>query len=283
MKVLIIGAGLFGSVARDVLAEAGIESIVIDNGEELAGSKAAGCLIKPSWLTKLPKAEMEAGLYTLDRLYGLRSMPLRGPAGLPLGTILHAPPSRILRGPDIVGTVAEIDHNRGYVRMLLDDQLIRGDAILVAAGIWSSGLLPRVRFEPWPKIEGLYGESFRFSLRDFDGARLKVWAPYKQSVAFTIAPAIVWFGDGTAIKNGWDGSKYRPRALEHAESLDPDLNQNRLLSSQVGIRPYVKGKVGWYERLGQRSWLSTGGAKNGVVLAAVQAQAFLRDLREHIF
>jgi hypothetical protein len=46
----------------------------------------------------------------------------------------------------------------------------------------------------------------------------------------------------------------------------------------VGARPYVVGnKVGYFEQARPRLWVSTGGAKNGTVLAAWQAYRFLKE------
>ncbi len=125
-------------------------------------------------------------------------------------------------------------------------------------------------------LTGLQGSSQRYRA-SLPEARLHVWAPYRQSVAFNIEPGVAWFGDGTALKPESFKPHHVARALHHAENLG--LHPSGLIETRVGIRPYVKGHVGWFRQAGARCWVSTGGAKNGVVLAAVQARQFLEALR----
>lgn len=268
--IYIIGAGLFGMVARDLLNARGIDCATIDDGRPLAGSYPAGCLTKPSWLTSVPNAKEALAL--LDELYGLQSIPMRVlPVRARLDTINHVPPSAILRGPDIRGRVARVDPDGG--RIILEDGREFTGAILVAAGVWSKDLLPD-HFRGVP-LTGLQGCSHRFA-GELPEARLKVWAPFKQSVAFNIEEGVVWFGDGTATKPETFSDDHVKRSLEHATDLG--LYPSGLKETRTGLRPYVRGHAGWFRRVSKTTWVSTGGAKNGVVLAAAQALEFLRDL-----
>ena len=48
----------------------------------------------------------------------------------------------------------------------------------------------------------------------------------------------------------------------------------------VGARPYVEGhKAGYFQQVSPKTWVSTGGAKNGTILAAAQALAFVQGLK----
>jgi glycine/D-amino acid oxidase-like deaminating enzyme len=272
--VYIIGAGLFGSVARDLLASHGIPCTTIDAGEPLAGSRAAGCLTKPSWLNGLGTGR-KIGLDTLDKLYGLKSMPLRvGP--LKLETIFHVPPSKILRGADIQGWVTSLNPDTGEAILHSEDgnHLHLQGRLLVAAGIWSQALLPGLN------LSGLQGASLRIPGR-IPEARLKVWAPFKQTVAFNIGLDTVWCGDGTAVKRENWAQSYLDRVVDHARDVCPELDMS-LVKARTGIRPYAKGQVGLYKQVGKNCWVSSGGAKNGVVLAALQATYFLNDIEKEL-
>lgn len=269
MSVLIVGAGLFGAVARDVLRTNGVECYTIDDGRPFSGSYPAGCLTKPSWLTKV--AGRDEALEELNSLYGLKEIPLRI-AGVKSETIFHVPPAAILIPPDISGRVVHIAHNDGAVH-LEDGRSFYGDQILVAAGVWSKQLLPE-HFAGVP-LTGLKGSSQRFR-GTLPEAQLKVWAPFKQSVAFNIAPNEIWFGDGTALRAESFKEHHIDRAMKHAVELG--LSQGQLIESRVGLRPYVKGQTGWFRHVSKNCWVSTGGAKNGVVLAAAQALQFLRSI-----
>jgi flavin-dependent dehydrogenase len=46
--VVIVGGGLFGSIAAAALRDAGMDVCLIDDGRPRSGSRAAGCLMKPS-------------------------------------------------------------------------------------------------------------------------------------------------------------------------------------------------------------------------------------------
>lgn len=269
--ILIIGGGLFGSVARDLLTARGIPCRVIDDGRPLSGSYPAGCLTKPSWLASLGKYRTPA-LELLDELYGLQRVPLRiGPAKLE--SIMHVPPAAILRTPDVRARVTGILPEAGLVHLDTGETL-SGSAILVAAGVWCTELLP-LHFGS-NRLEGLQGVSLRYA-GALPEARLKVWAPFKQSLAFNIEPGVVWFGDGTALKPDSWTADHDARARQHA--CDLGLMPSDLIQERHGLRPYVRGHAGWFQRAGRRCWVSTGGAKNGVVLAAAQALQFLNAIK----
>lgn len=267
--ITIVGAGLFGAVARDLLRARGIACQTIDDGRPLAGSYPAGCLTKPSWLASV--TNRDAAMSLLDQLYGRRTIPIRvGP--LKLDSVAHYPPAAILRPADIRGTVVSVNPQDASVR-LSDGRLIRADAVLVAAGVWCRELLPE-HFSGI-RLTALQGCSQRFA-GALPEARLKVWAPFKQSVAFNIEPGVVWFGDGTALKPESFNQTHVERSLAHAE--DVGLDRSALIETRIGLRPYVRGQAGWFRRVGPRCWVSTGGAKNGVVLAAAQAIQFLNEI-----
>ncbi len=267
--ITIVGAGLFGAVARDLLTARGYACQTVDDARPLAGSYPAGCLTKPSWLASVK--DRDAAMDLLDTLYGRSTIPLRvGP--LKLESIVHYPPAAILRPADIRGTVVSVDPQDASV-MLQDGRLLQSDAVLVAAGVWCKELLPE-HFRGVP-LTGLQGCSQRFA-GTLPEARLKVWAPFKQSVAFNIEPGVVWFGDGTALKPDSFKPEHVARSLDHAEEVG--LQRSTLIETRTGLRPYVRGQSGWFRRAGSRCWVSTGGAKNGVVLAAAQALQFLNAI-----
>jgi hypothetical protein len=282
--IYIIGAGLFGAVARDLLRDNDIPCQTVDDGRPLSGSYPAGCLIKPSWLTKIPRRDRERAMIALDHLYGMREFPIRvGP--MKLESIRHVPPSTILQPPDITGTVTKVDPTAGRFWVSRFNRIVgtRGGVtkqqvgieeftghLLIAAGVWCRELLPE-HFADVP-LTGLQGCSQRFAQRTPE-AQMSVWAPFKQSVRFEIEDGITWFGDGTALKPESWTPDHTERSLKHAVGLG--LRRANLMETRVGLRPYIKGQTGWFRQLSDRCWVSTGGAKNGVVLAAVQALEFM--------
>ncbi|QYW02143.1 putative membrane protein [Stenotrophomonas phage Sonora] len=271
--VIIIGAGLFGAVARDLLRARGIPCVVVDDQRPLRGSFPAGCLMKPSWLSGLGK-DREGAMALLDELYGLKKIPMRvGDSFLKFDTITHVSPSQILKDPDIVGKVVSVNPQIGEV-LFEDGTYLNADVVLVAAGVWCAELLPE-HFSG-VKLEGLQGASLR-ARGEMPEARLAIWAPYKQSVGFEIEPGTIWFGDGTALKPSSWKDHHTVRVVDHAR--DVGIAAHQIDEVRFGLRPYVRGKTGWFERAGSRCWVSTGGAKNGVALAASQALKFFAAIK----
>ena len=183
---------------------------------------------------------------------------------------------KVLLPPDRLGSVAKVGN--GFVK-LLGGETLKG-TVLVAAGVWSGELIDM------PAIRGLYGASVRFQAQ-LPHAQIHVYAPYRQSVAFQLNRREVWFGDGTAlVKSTWE--------KEHAQRVVATINRgSALIGGDVGVarpvfkfkvaqgaRPYVEGhKAGYFRRVSPLTWVSTGGAKNGTVLAAAQAAQFIEEAK----
>lgn len=274
MRVIIIGAGFFGGVARDLLRREGIECLTVDARLPDAGSIPAGGLTQPSWLEGLGR-DYRPGWDLLDSLYGLQKLVLHTQGKEQPGTIYRVPTEKMLQPPDILAKVVSVNPGAGSV--LLDNGDRLDGVILATSGAWVKDVFPE-HFAS-VKLKALKGVSFRFK-GEVDGAVLANWAPYKHSVAFNIEPGIIWFGDGTTIKaENWSDDHVR-RALKHAQELLPEiLTAENLLETRTGLRPYVDGHKGYFARVGTQAWVSTGGAKNGLVLSALQALDFLAAVR----
>src|ERR1041385_7090136 len=106
MEVFIVGNGLFGRIASDMLTEAGIDNTVIDSGEQNSGSQASGNITKPSWISGLGDAGKQA-YADLDQLYGLEKFSAEIILGKSL-ELFYVPRSKILNKPHIVGKVTAV-------------------------------------------------------------------------------------------------------------------------------------------------------------------------------
>lgn len=263
MKLIIVGAGLFGRVAADLAEKFGHEALTIDAQMQMRASPAAGCLLKPSWLASIPKQAVERGLSVLDELYGLEDVELKSTLGFPVW-VRRVDPDKILKKkPDVVGRVVGVSQD-GQVRM--EDGTVYRGTVLVAAGVWSKELVPSM-----PDIKVLVGASARFP-GQLPGGRIDIYAPYRQAVAFNINKKQTWFGDGTSIvQHNWSDERVEQSADRAAAKFS--LHGGRWT---VGARPYVEGhKAGYLKQVGKKLYVSTGGAKNGITLAASQAFEFL--------
>lgn len=275
-KVIIIGSGLFGSIAAALARSRGHDVTVISDRRAFAASPASGCVLAPSWLGSLSKDQVATGMAVLQQLYPVHDLVLHGP----LGTSFKAKrvdPDLVLRPPDIADTVLSVDA-RGVVSA--SGPSLKGDVVLIATGAWAGDLAPT------PPIRKLYGASVRFKAH-LPHPTIRVYAPYRQSVAYQLNKREVWFGDGTAlIERTWEKeSKDRvARTVARGEDqIGGDVGVAKPVFKRqvfIGARPYVEGhKAGYFRKVSPRVWVSTGGAKNGTVLAAVQAAQFIEEAK----
>ena len=267
-KVIIVGSGLFGSLAARLAAEAGHTVTVIDGGHSWAASKASGCVLAPSWLSSLSTEEIATALGVLGSITQLIPMEFKTNL-LKSFKAQRVNKADILVEPTIYGEVTSVGD--GVVK-LADGQTLRGK-VLVAAGIASSQLVAM------PAVKGLWGASVTFRKAQLPDPRIHVYAPYRQAVAFNADKNSVWMGDGTAlIESTWlKESEWRTaKTVERGHEL---FGLPHTAKATAGARPYVEGhKSGYFMRVMPNTWVSTGGAKNGTVLAAWQAAQFVKEL-----
>jgi len=127
-----------------------------------------------------------------------------------------------------------------------------------------------------PPIQALMGACLRPHV-ETTPASIYMYAPYKQAIAHTCAPGLTWVGDGAAIlEKNWRTTERVELLRERAKVLGVPPRGG---TYRVGARPYVEGfKAGYFKKVMPNTWVSTGGAKNGLVLAAYQAQLFLEAI-----
>lgn len=271
--VVIVGAGLFGRVAADLCVENGLSVIVLDEYNELAGSAPAACLMKPSWLSGLG-AKGKIGLRVLHDLYTLEDIDFNMRVGQ--AKVHHVHPLKILRqGEKYVRQARVVEVGDGWVETSKGERY--QGKVLVAAGAWSDKLVVM------PRIKPLMGKCAWFPMVPGHEPRITIWAPYKQSVSFNYGKSLdhksnlIWFGDGTAILAHNYKPEHDKRLLKHA--AEHGLKKSNFLGFRAGIRPYVEGhSKGYFQRVSPNTYVSTGGGKNGVVLAGYQSQKFLEAI-----
>lgn len=277
-NVIVVGNGLFGSIAATLARAHGHSVTVVSNSEPRAGSLASGCVLAPSWLSSLGKDEIATAMSTLHELYTVYDLEFQTNL-LKRFKAQRVDPADVLVKPDVVGKVLSVSE-RGQV-LLEDGTKLPPGKVLVAAGVWTGALMAI------PGMRGLWGASMRFKGCQLESPRIHVYAPYRQAVAFNINKREVWMGDGTAlIEKTWQAeaenrlfqTAYRAHDLFKLPS--PNTPEGtKAIRSQVGVRPYVEGhKAGYFKQVNGNVWVSTGGAKNGTVLAAWQAHRFVTEV-----
>ena len=267
-NIIIVGSGLFGSLAARLASSEGHNVTVVDVPKPYAASKASGCVLAPSWLASLTQAQRDNGMDVLSALVPVHDVEFRTNL-LKTFKAKRVNPDDVLVPPDVAEEVVKVED--GLVVTAAGTKL-RG-VVLVAAGLGTAALVPGV-----PQIRGLWGASLRTTAA-MEEPRIHVYAPYRQAVAFQLDRKTVWMGDGTALtEKTW--------VKEEAERIKATQDRARELFSLpptkrvfVGARPYVEGhKAGYFARVSPKLYVSTGGAKNGTLLAAAQAHEFVRSL-----
>lgn len=286
---LVIGAGVFGQTIAAALRRSGASVLVVDRGEERAGSKPSAGLIKPSWFSGVPAAEYGAAIELLDSLFGIQELGFEvrfggGPAGFSLKreTILRCDPAAVAAsGPTLCANVVSAD-GRGAELEEAPGERLRAKFVILAGGAWSGELAPKELSD----LSGKVGVAFRVRGELPSGAdgTITPWAPYKQVVAFRPpGEESIWIGDGTAIlHSNWDDERAAvclQRCLQKS-GVRPSGFANVVCSTPMfGIRPFVRGKkFASLERGESGMYIATGGGKMGALGAGLCAARLLAEV-----
>jgi glycine/D-amino acid oxidase-like deaminating enzyme len=258
-SLLVVGGGLFGSIAAAHARSQGIEALVFDAGLQGAASPAAAGLFKMGWMGKRYQDDYRTALPVLDRLYGIRHVCLAYDDGRS-ETLLCVPPTVILEPSprrEAVTTIGEGWLEAGARRY--------EGWVYVAAGVWSGHLVPGL------SVRGKAGSALVFPGERV--GRIRPVAPGRQAIAFVRDAGTTHFSDGTAeldYKPEHD-HQTRQRAAEMGLTAEP-------IRRYWGYRPYAPGGP-VFRQLGDRLWLATGGRKMGTILGASFAHRLVETLR----
>ncbi len=263
--VIVIGAGLFGSVIAAAFRKQGRKVLVIDDAKPNNGSKPAACLMKPGWFAALGREIYEPSLKLLDTLYGVQDLKFKTAIG---SVVVHwCNPFSILQGANVVSTVRKITTYRGNWQVDVSGQIEIGKCVVVAAGIWSVALVPVDR-----GLVGQAGMACLWPNERIEQPFVKVWAPYKQISAFNRGDGL-WVGDSNSIRMDKWSSIYA-RATE--QRCSKAAGMVTAPTQLFGVRPYSKMKPCYLKETRPGLWVATGGAKNGTLAAGWCASELVR-------
>ena len=278
-RLLIVGAGLFGSLAAAYARRQGREVVVFDPGLPGAASPAAAGLFCEAWVGRKHVAVYAAAAAVLESLYPVRDIDFERSDG-GRQTIRFVSPAAILEPAPIRETVTAV----GDGWLTTESGRYEG-IVYVAAGIWSR------RFAPDLDVVGKAGAAFRFAgecparlcvderrglsppeTRSDSTFPVGIKPTARQSaLAFVREAGATYFNDGTAEIDY--AAEHERRSLERAQTLGLTVPIERLW----GIRPYTPGGP-VFRRLGDRLWLATGGRKLGTLFGAVFARRLLQEM-----
>jgi glycine/D-amino acid oxidase-like deaminating enzyme len=280
-RLLIVGAGLFGSLAAAYARRHGREVVVFDPGLPGAASPAAAGLFCEAWLGRKHVAVYADAVSVLESLYPIRDIDFERSNG-GRQTIRFVSPAAILEPAPIRETVTAVGDG-----WLTTESGRHEGHVYVAAGIWAR------RFAPDLDIVGKAGAAFRFAgeraacLDERRGlsppeTRSDCTFPVginptarQSALAFVREPGATYFNDGTAEIDYT--AEHERRSLDRAQTLGLTGPIERLW----GIRPYTPGGP-VFRRLGERLWLATGGRKLGTLYGAVFARRLAMEMCQRI-
>lgn len=259
----IIGGGIFGSIIAKKLHTIGKSIIIVDSDENKAGSKAAACLMKPSWYSSLGKEIWQPAMRQLEELYFIEEIKFQTKIGKVNVTWIN--PNSILRKTHEIAKINRVVSEYGQWFIYEKDQeipIVVCNTLILAAGIWSNNILYESGIPLVEDLSPRTGTSFR--IKGVTEPKIHAYAPYRQSVKFNISPNTIWTGDGVANKN-YDVFHLSKSIVRCAQFVGCS---ETLLSATTGHRPYVKdAKPCYLKEHAPGLWVVTGGAKNGTIAA----------------
>ena len=254
--LLIVGGGLFGSLAAAYARHKGIEAHVFDAGLEGAASPAAAGLFQEKWAGKKFRPHYHRALPLLEKLYPLESVCLTCDDGSQ-ETLLFLPPRLVLEPHPLRQRVTSVGD--GWLEA--DGRRYEG-WVYVAAGIWCRQFVPHL------PVQSKAGAAFAFP-GEREG-RLHQFAPRRQAIVFVRDPGTTYFSDGTAEP------AYEPKHDRQTLARAAQMGLTEPIARCWGCRPYTPGGP-HFQRLGERLWLATGGRKLGTIFGASCARRLIED------
>jgi glycine/D-amino acid oxidase-like deaminating enzyme len=252
----VVGGGLFGSLAATYARSKGIDAVVFDPGLTGAASPAAAGLFKEAWIGKKLREHFDRALPLLERLFGVRNISLTHDDGSQ-EAFLFVPPKVILESAPVREGVTSIGDGwleaggRRYV-----------GCVYVAAGVWCEQFFPGL---------GVYGKAgSAYSFQGVRPGRIRPLARGRQAIAFVRDPGATYFSDGTAER------EYTPDHDRQTVERAATMGLIEPIEHFWGFRPYTAGGP-VFKKVGERTWLATGGRKMGTVVGASFARRLVDE------
>jgi glycine/D-amino acid oxidase-like deaminating enzyme len=254
--LLVVGGGLFGSPAAAYARSKGIESFVFDPGLNGAASAAAAGLFTEAWAGRKLHEHYHHALPLLDQLYGIRHVTLTHDDGRK-ETLRFVPPTIIMESSPIRQRVTSVGD--GW----LEAGGLRYEGwVYLAAGVWCDQFVPDL---------GVYGKAgAAFAFRGEREGRIRTLAPGRQAIAFARDPDSTHFSDGTTERH------YTPDHDRQTLARAAEMGLTEPLQRFWGYRPYAPGGP-LFRKVGNRTWVATGGRKMGTILGASCARRLVEE------
>lgn len=280
--VIVIGAGLFGSMITRHFQDNGLDVICIDSQEPMAASKCSFGVWKDGWVNKTIQPEAQEGMDLLEQMTdGIHEMKIFNVGKERYDDFKRVDCSKLLLKSFHKANVNYIHHGTVEFTEASGDEgsFFARKAIIVAAGVWTPKILTLQKgIKSTIGIDSAWGATLDINYK-IEESTIKEWAPYRQSLLLDIGTKVV-FGDGCAVKNP---SVNDPRVemastrlLKHFSEATNGLDYSKIKVVNEGYRPYLKkGSSGFVQKHGEKLYSATGGAKNSTILCGHVAKRLL--------
>ncbi len=270
--LLIVGGGLFGSLAALWARHKGIEAIVFDSGKMGSASPAAMGIFRSDFFEDKHQPLYTSGLAVLETLGKVRSVSLRRYERANDYLFLNNSESFLFARP---GDILEQNADKRNVNAVGDGWITVNNPdgstsryegnVYVAAGIWVSQLLPPMLVVP------RWGSAYAFAKTANDQESKIVSLPQsRHAISFERDEGLMHFVDGTSAEIH---TRANQQATLHCAS---DMGLYNPVMVWLGQKPYCQGGP-VFDKLGSRLWVGTGGRQYGTVVAASFAKRLVEE------
>lgn len=271
MRIIVIGAGIAGSIAARLLSRAGHEVHIFDDLDEQSASQASSNLYIAHWLQKFMHAEAKRGVEVLEEVYaGQIDQPFAQGMGYAM-KVNHIAQRHVI---EPVFSNAMVNHVSDEGVTAEDGESYPADKVVVCTGWRASELVGDL--EVYVKV----GHCYLFEGKLEPGqSRLAIISPYKHEKLYQFDENRIYYADSVAVhldtyeKNKSElQEKTLARARKHVGNLP-------IADMRIGYRPFVKGHdFGWLKQHSQNVWSINGGGKNGLAAYAYLADKLVKEL-----
>lgn len=281
--VIIIGAGLVGSMTARYLNKKGYSTTIIDREDVYAASKCSFGVFKDGWVNENIRDFVDEGVSFLEKVCGkVEEIPFFDMKREIESPMKYVDCNKILMTEYIKGDVDKVKDNKVW----LGDgtKFVAKKAVVIAAGAFTDKLLVRSNYGSIRNIDSYWGATLDVNLK-IDENRIMEWAPYKQCVLVRNGKGFV-FGDGASVKNPKSADprieKVSIRLIQHLnDTVGSNVNNDNITSLKEGLRPYLpKGQYEYAVKHDDRLISVTGGAKNTTILCAHMAKQVYKLIKQ---
>lgn len=276
--IIIVGAGLFGSMITTFFQKKGLSTLTISNGNDMSGSKCSAGIFRESFINKSILEKAKIGISILEKTVSIDevSFGAKEKFNIVLPDKILLPQSQILSDTVLsVKNDAVILLNNSAENHLL----VRAKkAVILACGAFTDNLLINSGYSSIG-IDSYWGNCFLSKQKATN--IYKVWMPYKQICGFQKDSSTYYFSNAQTVKNPStnDGriQKGEDRLLN--QYIESGLNVDSITHMLQGFRPYLKNKgIDFVNQHDTRLFSATGGAKNSTILCGYVAKTIFEKI-----